>query len=232
MKKTISVLFLIFSFSNAFAQFAVVNDKDGWVNIRNREQKSKIIDTLPNGHMIYWYGPSEPNEDNWGFVQYVKNGKYLEGDLYKDRYKWVSDFLPLKISKKTANSVTLKQEAITVTVTKSHFDKKKHKFTYFKDTPTIISHIDGKAPWGTDGNIPKAQYEKISVRIGDKTLILPKAALENVYDPYLDGVEANYDKQNDALYIQTINGDGAGSCLIIWKIEKGVYKDRLIVNGF
>ncbi len=40
MKKIILVLFLIFSLSDVFAQFAVVNDKDGWVNIRNREQKS------------------------------------------------------------------------------------------------------------------------------------------------------------------------------------------------
>jgi len=29
-----------------------------------------------------------------------------------------------------------------------------------------------------------------------------------------------------------MNSDGAGSYLVIWRIEKGTYKDRLVAYGF
>ena len=44
--------------------------------------------------------------------------------------------------------------------------------------------------------------------------------------------EVNYDAANDTFYIQTMNSDGAGSYLVVWKVEKGVYKDRLVAYGF
>lgn len=63
-------------------------------------------------------------------------------------------------------------------------------------------------------------------------MILPKNALEGLYEPALNNTQVNYDKQNDILYIQAMNSDGAGSYEVVWKIEKGTYKERYIAYGF
>jgi hypothetical protein len=62
--------------------------------------------------------------------------------------------------------------------------------------------------------------------------MLPKAALQGLFEPAIYSAEVNYDIANDTFYIQTINSDGAGSYLVVWKVEKGVYKDRLVAYGF
>jgi hypothetical protein len=40
------------------------------------------------------------------------------------------------------------------------------------------------------------------------------------------------DKENDVIYIQSMNSDGAGGYVVAWKIEKNIYKERAIFNGF
>jgi len=62
-------------------------------------------------------------------------------------------------------------------------------------------------------------------------LLLPKADLEDLYEPNIFSGEINYDKENNILYIQTMNSDGAGYCEMIWKIEKSEYKEKLVAYG-
>lgn len=56
--------------------------------------------------------------------------------------------------------------------------------------------------------------------------------MDGLYEPSIYSAEVNYDKTNGTFYIQTMNSDGAGSYEVIWKVEKGVYKERLVVYGF
>jgi hypothetical protein len=44
--------------------------------------------------------------------------------------------------------------------------------------------------------------------------------------------EVYFDKASDIFYIQTMNSDGAGGYEVIWKVEKGIYKERLVAYGF
>jgi hypothetical protein len=74
--------------------------------------------------------------------------------------------------------------------------------------------------------------KKVLIKVGKKTITLPKSALAGLYEPSISSAEANYDKATDTIYIQTMNSDGAGGYFVIWKIEKGIYQDRLIVYGF
>jgi hypothetical protein len=218
---------LFFSFS--FGQFAIVNDKDSLLNVREDGlQSSKVIDKLQNGHLIYCF----ENKGNWTNVDYTKKGQELNGYVYKDRYKLVSNFPALIISKKTETSVTLKKDTIEVTIIQSSFDKKKHKFKYIKEYPDQLELIDNKKYWGKDGGMPSTQFEKIIIKVGLKIITLPKYALEGLYEPSIYNAEVNYDKTNDTFYIQTMNSDGAGSYEVVWKVEKGAYKDRLVAYGF
>ena len=221
-------LLLLLIFSNSFGQFAIVNDKVSYLNVREEGlQTSKVIDKLENGHLVYFFEP----KGNWVNIDYTKKGKELNGYIYKDRFKLVSDFPAFIISKKATSSIKLKKDNIEVIITQSKFDKKLHRFKYAKGS-NQIEFIDNKKYWGKDGGMPTTQYEEIIIKVGSKTMSLPKKALEGLYEPGIYSAEVNYDIVNDTFYIQTMNSDGAGSYFVIWKVEKGVYKDRLVAYGF
>ena len=95
-----------------------------------------------------------------------------------------------------------------------------------------IKLINGKQYWGTDGEMPKSEYKSIIIDFGRRKIILPKVALDNLFEPNLTNTEVNYDQINDVSYIQSMNSDGAGGYQVIWKIDKGIYKNRFIAYGF
>jgi len=227
--KQILTLLLVVYFSNSFGQFAIVADKDNFVNVRkDAAPNSKVIDELPNGQLIYCFA----GKGNWTNIDYHKNGKDGNGYVYKDRYKMVSNFPSLRSLKKSVNKVTFKQDSIEVSVSQVKFDTKKHKFKYFRSNPNQIELIDKQRYWGTDGAMPTTQFSEISIKIGNKTMLIHTKAIAGLYQPNLDNVKVNYDKRNQIIYIQAMNSDGAGSYLVIWKVENGKYKDRLVAFGF
>ena len=220
---------LLFVSTISYAQFAIISDKDGFVNVRNGgNPNSKVTDSLQNGHLVYCL----ESKGNWTNIDYTKNGKELNGYVYKDRYKLVNGFLTIHVVTESETSVRLKRDSVEIIVTQTKFDKSRHKFKYFKDAPEYIELIDNKKYWGTDGEMPKTQFDKIMLKIGRKSIILPTRATESLYESSLESAEVYYDKEGDAFYITTMNSDGAGYYEVIWEVKKGVYKDRLIVYGF
>jgi hypothetical protein len=233
MKKSLLLLLIIaisFCFClHTFAQFAIVNDTDGYVNVReDGSRNSKVISKLNNGHLIYCF----ENKGNWTNIDYSNNNAECNGYIYKDKYKLVDDYINIPVYKQTTNRVILKKDSISITLTMAVFDKKKHRFKYLKDYPDQIDLIDNKKYWGKDGGMPSSQYDKIVISIGKKTKILPIAALQGLYEPNMFSPTATFDNVKDVVYIQSMNSDGAGSYEVIWRIEKGKYKERLVVYGF
>jgi hypothetical protein len=211
------------------AQFAVITDNDGWVNIRKDAAiANNISDKLLNGHIVYTWETT----GNWTTIEYSKANKGLSGFVYRDRYKLVTNFTSIPQSSKTGSVVIFKKDSIEVTVTQKAFEKSKHTFKYFKDAPNQVQFIDNKEFWGTDGGMPTMEYKSIRVKIGQKVIELPAAALASLFEPSIGNTRVNFDREKNILYIQSSNSDGAGSYEVIWKIEKGVYKDRFIVYGF
>lgn len=228
MKQTLTFTLLLLT-SFCFGQFAIVYDKDSLLNVReDGTTNSKVVDRLQNAQLIFCF----EDKGNWTNIEYTKNNKELNGYVYKDRYKLISNFPALTISKKTETSITLKKDSLQVIISQCNFDKKKHTFKYFKNNTSQIEFIDNNQYWGMDGGMPKTQFEKVIIKIGQKTITLPQSALIGLYEPSIYNAVVNYDKLTDTFYIQTLNSDGAGSYFVIWKIEKGIYKDRLIAYGF
>ena len=87
--KGIIYFFLIFNFNFCFSQFGIINDLDGFVNVRSSAEKgNNISDKLENGFIVYYFEP----KGNWVNIDYKKNGKELNGYIYKDRIKYITDF--------------------------------------------------------------------------------------------------------------------------------------------
>jgi hypothetical protein len=228
MKKCLTPGFLFLSIFS-FGQFAVITDKGGSANIRaGGNTNSRITDSLQNGHLIYCF----ENKGNWTNIDYTKKQKELNGYVYKDRCKLVADFPAIPVAASNENSVKLKKDTIEITLTQRKFEKSRHKIKYYKAYPGQVELIDNKKYWGKDGGLPTTQYDKIIIKIGQRILTLPAEATVGLYQPTLATAEVFVDKETNTIYIQTMNSDGAGSYEVIWKIENGVYTDRLVAYGF
>ena len=233
--KHLFILFFLLT-TNAFAQgpfgdYAVVKDKDGYVNIRAKESvKSKIVGTLPNNTLVY--ALFDTTEDETGeeiFFNWIAVDK---GYVHKSRLKMISEFPSIGKGKEQGNSITIAGKGISVTLTKQPFDKTKHKITKKKHKEYSEYIIDGKRVQGLDNDefLPKDHYKSITVTINGKNVPIPKSAYDDLYEIglYTDNNFAYYDKEDDILYIIAYNGDGANAYKVCWQIVKGEYKTRIV----
>ena len=236
--KHLLILFFLLT-TNAFAQgpfgdYAVVKDKDGYVNIRAKESvKSKIVGTLPNNTLVYTLFDTIQDETgeeiffNWIAVD--------KGYVHKSRLKKVRDLSSIGKGKEQGNSITIAGKGISVTLTKQPFDKTKHKITKKKYKYYEELIIDGKRAQGTDTSfIPEDHYKSIIVTINGKNVSIPKSAYDDLYEVamYTDNNAVYYDKEEDTIYIIAHNGSGANAYEVCWQIVKGEYKTRIIGKPF
>ena len=236
--KHLLILFLLLT-TNAFAQgpfgdYAVVKDKDGYVNIRAKESvKSKIVGTLPNNTLVY--GLFDTTHDETGeeiFFNWIAVDK---GYVHKSRLKKIYEFPSIGKGKEQGNSITIAEKGISVTLTRQPFDKTKHKITKKKHKYYEELIIDGKSAQGTDTSfIPEDHYKSIIVTINGKNVSIPKSAYDDLYEVamYTDNNAVYYDKEEDTIYIIAHNGSGAFSYEVCWQIVKGEYKTRIIGEPF
>ena len=204
--------------------FAVINDKDGYVNVRKEANiHSKVIKKLDNNTLIFAFDYNKSEDGNW---IYADN----DGYIYNDRVKWLEKLPKVAKGIEKKNTIHLSGKNIKVTLTSQKFDKSKHSFKYNKEYPDAIEKIDGKTFFGTDGNMPKEAYKSIEVKIHGKQVSIPKSAYDDLYEPtfYTEHNSIYYDKELDSYYIVATNSDGAGTYMVCWQIEKGIYKGRKI----
>ena len=204
--------------------FAVINDKDGYVNVRKEKSvHSKVLKKLDNNTLIFVLEYDKAYYGNW---IYADN----EGYIYNDRVKQIHNFPQIAKGIAKGNTIVFEGKEIQVVLSTEKFDKSKHSFKYHKEYRDVIEKIDGKLFWGTDGNMPKREYKSIEVKIRGKQVSIPQSAYNDLYESYLytEFNSVHYDKDNDILYIVANNGDGAGAYMVCWQIEKGVYKGRKV----
>lgn len=220
------VLFLLIS-DIVFAQeeaFAVINDKDGYVNVRKgKSAQSKVLKRLNNKTIVFIYNYDKATDGNWIYTD-------EEGYIYNDRVKWIHKFPIIAKGIDKGNIIVFEGKEIQVVLTSGKFDKSKHSFEYFKDSPTGIEVIDDELPYGTDGKMPTTEYRSIEVNIHGKRVSLPKDAYSDLYEPTFltDHNCVYYDKESDILYIVANNNYAERPYKVCWQIEKGVYKGRKV----
>ena len=232
LMKHLMILFILLT-TNSFAQgplgdYAVVKDKDGYVNIRAKESvKSKIVGTLPNNTLVYGFFDKEYNPTNWIEVD--------KGYVHQSRLKKISDFRAIEV-KVQGNSIIFDDKDVKVTITKQKFDKTKHKITKKGQGSYEQLIIDGKEIiYGESGSLTQDHYKSITVTMKGKNVPIPKSAYDDLhgilYDRYLNRF-IYYDEEAEALYIYAVNGEAGLAYQVCWQIVKGEYKTRIIGEPF
>ena len=223
--KHLLILFFLLT-TNAFAQgplgdYAVVKDKDGYVNIRAKENvKSKIVGTLPNNTLVYGFFDKEFNPTNWIEVD--------KGYVHQSRLKKISDFRAIEV-KVQGNSIIFDDKDVKVTITKQKFDKTKHKITKKGQGSYEQLIIDGKEIiYGWDGSLAQDHYKSITVTMKGKNVPIPKSAYDDLYEISYFSSSIYYDEEAEALYILAHNSENASAYEVCWQIVKGEYITRII----
>ncbi len=216
MKKQL-LLFLIFCYSFSYSQLAIIKDKDGYTNVRKENSsKSKIIYKLKE-NQAFWYNDTADKE--WVEI-YIPKDKFCinqNDDSYISGYIHKSRLQPIQ-----SLSKPLPQE-----INFNYKFKKFEKLNHINDgDETFVSRIDGKKIWGTDGNFPAIEIEKISLFIDNKRILIHEVLFNNLYE--CNG-KINFFKKENTYFIYQLNSDGAGTYELLWVIdkEKGV-KQRLV----
>ena len=224
--KHLFILFFLLT-TNAFAQgpfgdYAVVKDKDGYVNIRAKENvKSKIVGTLPNNTLVYEFLDEEFNPSNWVHID--------SGYVHKSRLKMISEFPSIGKGKEQGNSITIAGKGISVTLTKQKFDKTKHKITKKGQGSYEQLIIDGKEIiYGWDGSLAQDHYKSITVTMKGKNVPIPKSAYDDLYEISYFSSSIYYDEEAEALYIYAVNGEAGLAYQVCWQIVKDKYITRII----
>jgi len=210
-------------------EFATVKDKDGFAYVRSSKEVkwNTIIDTLKNGFIVSHFG----SDTNWILVDYLKNGEERSGYIYKNRLVNSSSFLELKATR-SKNELLFSHPEFKVFISSKVFDKSKHTFEFYKKNPDQLIKIDGKTIFGTDGNFPKTAYQTIKINFDTVTIAVPETAIAGLYEPNFNSTNCYYDNVNQILYLQAINGDGAGGYAVLWVFKKGVYQKRAVTRPF
>ena len=230
MKKQFLVFLFFCQFAFVRAQeeaFAVINDKDGYVNVREgKSAQSKVLKKLNNKTIVFVYNYDKATDGNWIYTD-------EEGYIYNDRVKWIHKFPIIAKGIAKGNTIVFEGKEIQVVLTSGKFDKSKHSFEYFKDSSTGIEVIDDPALlYGNDGKMPTTEYRSIVINIHGKQVSLPKDAYSDLYQPTFltDHNSVYYDKESDILYIVANNNYADRPYKVCWQIERGVYKGRKVTE--
>jgi len=226
--KTLTLI-IFFSFLCLFTRaqnYAIINDKDGFVNIRKEaNSKSEIIGKLYSKN-IFLYDTESETLSKWIKIYKQQPKKsLLEGYVYEDKIYSISRFPRLRQKKTSINNSTLQNDSMLVTVRSSKFISKNHRLSFQGDQ----THIDGKLIWGADNSMPHIHISSVIVSIDGNIVNIPNKAFEDLYEPNYSNFNV-YLGKNNTIYIEMDNSDGAGAYTVIWIIKDGKYFDRYIDN--
>ena len=111
------------------------------------------------------------------------------------------------------------------------FDPSRHTLTIADlDTAKLITKVDGRAPLGTDGTIPRVEITSMIVSFSGKKIVVPPSLFADCFNPnfYKDAAAVKLSDSGDSLLVFMAGSDGAGSYQIMWILRKDGRHSRFI----
>ncbi|MDN5214726.1 hypothetical protein QQ020_21790 [Fulvivirgaceae bacterium BMA12] len=220
MKITLTIILTVLTFQCSIGQVAIIQDPDGWTNVRKEPNgQSKIIHKIYENEVFWYDDETTDHQKDWISIYIPKNdyclGKseppYLAGFIHKSR------LLPLeKLDPCKGKAFSFKYVLSEFNPTNRIIDKQDGKW---------ITQIDGRPVWGTDGNLPKIQVDDIVVEIDGQLLIINKVFYADLYE--CNHAFSVY-KNGEIYFVHQWNSDGAGAYEIVWVLEKNRLRQRLV----
>ncbi len=223
MKYLFTSLLLIAICINSSAQVAVIDieNKAGSVNVRLApNSKSKIIYQIKTDQVFGFAKDRQNKNSEWATV-YIRKNNFSFG-------RTASDYLKGFVPKSKIKPLYKKEEYTGAKFTFKYVTKpftEKDKIIDYAEGGRAIDAINGLNYWGSDGEKPNTEIEKIKVQLNGKKITVPEFLTMDIYE--CDNDFKIY-KTGKTYFVHHGSGDGAGSYEIVWVITKDGIKQRLV----
>ncbi|MDR3057049.1 MAG: hypothetical protein LBU84_02785 [Prevotella sp.] len=213
---------VLYGDSTYIAPFAIINDADGYTNVRDAE--NNIIGQVKENDIfaVPSYGEYSYPYDYIIWATKTTQGRYdfdESGLMHHSRIKYLSQMPMLKRTIKD-NTVTFSNKKCQVVIKTGPFEKDKHDITPEKDRMDGPVTVDGYEVYGIDGifyNDLKG-IKSISYKIEGKEYKMPQEYLMGYFSPNPDNMFVAVG-DDGSLFISMTNGDAAGGYGVAWKIK-------------
>jgi hypothetical protein len=220
MKIVLQIILTVLTVQISFGQVATIQDPDGWTNVRKApDGKSEVIHKVYENE-VFWYD-FEPTdkEQEWISIYIPKNnyslGKsepnFIVGFIHKSRLLKLE-----QLQGYSGNDFQFDYQLSDFDTANRVIDKQDGKW---------VTAINGRPVWGTDGNFPKTQVDKVEVIIEGKEIEIHEVFYSDIYE--CDSGLSIY-KNGDTYFVHQLNSDGAGAYEIVWVFDKNGLKQRLV----
>jgi len=178
-------------FGQSFGQYAILKDKDGFINIREKPNaQSKIIDTLSSGKIVYCSDFDDVKGDWIPLDINTKGHLPLSGYVHKSRVQFISNFTKFEKAKINDTLFEFALDSIHISIKAGRFQQKGHIVKFEKDSKKVISIDNNRNPYGIDGWAPRKEYKLITIKYSaQKTDIEPKF-WHDLFEPSFGYTEA------------------------------------------
>ncbi len=239
-----AITLMLFSYT-AKSQLAIIDDPDGFVNVRKeRSPGAKIVDKLYTGQVFLFY--TENDKDKWIYVDFDNNNLKFFNQSYIKKYpNYISGFIssnrlmPLvnlphqKLTKLnralSASQAVIKVDSMVLTIKTRQFNNKSHYIHYAKGS-TIVDKIDDRLPIGVDGGLPTIEIRVFSLNINNKVIEIPKVSFTDIYQPDIKNLNIYSDKKGNIYLYMPGNSDGAGGYDVVWIVNNNKLVCRYVAS--
>lgn len=225
LKFIVFTAFIIEPIKASYANFGFIQDKDGYVNVReNSSLSSKVTTKLNNNEIVSCVMDEETNN-----FCLVNASNRVTGFVYKNRINNFGGYTSIKLSQYSREKAVYSDKNIILEVyaKKAILDPKLYKT--FKGE---YKYFNNKKFFGTDGSLPDnnfLQLDKIIIKEKDNRIEISRAELEQYFFAK-DGIDGGkngladfkiYYLNNNIFILNTFNDSGAAAYNIVLNVKNG-----------
>ncbi|MBD0403031.1 hypothetical protein [Flammeovirga sp. EKP202] len=219
--RSLLILFisLILYTNNVIGQIAMIQDKDGYTNVRSKPQSDSDVIYKLYEDEIFWFGEEYYDESKTWVPVYITFNKFSIGSMMHNYFKGYihkSRLNPLEENLTKDSNVNLEYEIVPFNTEKRFIRSNENGVVY---------QIDGLNFFGTDGELPKTEVKSVKVEIDGKRIVIPEILYQDLYNC---NNRINIFKKEDLCFFENTNSDGAGGYQIIWVFKSGKLIQRLV----
>lgn len=207
MKLLLSLFLLAFAQLQVFSQTAIITDPDGWTNVRKGPSTSSPVLYQLQENEVFVYDEASKH-GNWLKV-YVEKDPYSITHQEKECIGYVhqSRILPIaELAEYKGSDFSFQYEV-------KPFQSNKNKIERPEGDKGWITKINGKHPYGTDGNLPSTKVNAVRVEMNHQEIPISSTYYDDLYEANNDVTVYEY---NDSYFVEHWNSDGAGGYHITW----------------
>lgn len=213
--------------------FAFVDDKDGYVNVRESASlDSKVTYNLKNKEFVRCVSTEESPK-----FCYVNSSNGKNGYVYKERLNFFKNYQKLELIEYRSERSIFQNKNLKI-IFNAKKNNSKQKFKIFKSNSGKKVFLNNIEVYGTDNSIPDGKFSQLNdilIQYKDKKIILEQNDLNGIFFP-TKGLNKHNEMADfqifalkDEIYIfNTFNNGGAGEYNINFYLKNGILLEKSI----